>query len=81
VADTVALLAHAASNRIRLALDVTDPEPLPRDHPLFKLSNVLVSPHVGGMTSAMMPRMARLLSKQITRMLDGEDPVNVVIRS
>jgi phosphoglycerate dehydrogenase-like enzyme len=81
VADTEALVAHAASNRIRLALDVTDPEPLPRDHPLFKLPNVLVSPHVGGMTSAMMPRMARLLSEQISRMLDGASPLNVVLRS
>jgi phosphoglycerate dehydrogenase-like enzyme len=81
VADTRALVAHAASGRIRLALDVTDPEPLPPDHPLLALANVLISPHVGGMTSAMTPRMARLLSEQITRMLEGQSPLNVVLRS
>jgi phosphoglycerate dehydrogenase-like enzyme len=81
VADTDALLAHAESGRLRLALDVTDPEPLPAGHPLFALPNVLISPHIGGATSAMIPRMARLLREQIERMLRGEDPLNVVIRS
>lgn len=81
VADTEALLAHAASGRLRLALDVTDPEPLPPGHPLFALPNVLVSPHVGGASTAMMPRMARLLHQQIDQMLRGEPPLNVVVRS
>ena len=81
VADTDALLAHARSGRLRFALDVTDPEPLPDGHPLFSLPNVLISPHVGGATSAMMPRMARLLHEQINRMMRGDDPVNVVVRS
>ncbi len=81
VADTDALVNEARSGRLRLALDVVDPEPLPPDHPLFALDNVLISPHVGGVTSAMRPRMARLLERQITRMLDGEEPVNVVLRS
>ena len=78
VADSDALIAHATNGRLRLALDVTDPEPLPAGHPLFALSNVLISPHVGGMTSAMLPRMARLLSDQIARMQRGDDPINVV---
>ncbi len=81
VADTDALLAHAASGRLRLALDVTDPEPLPDGHPLFSLPNVLVSPHVGGASTAMMPRMAALLHRQIERMLRGDEPENVVLRS
>lgn len=81
VADTDALLAHATSGRLRLALDVTDPEPLPAGHPLFALPNVLISPHVGGASTAMMPRMARLLRRQIDLMLAGEPPVNVVMRS
>ena len=81
VADTDALLAHAASGRIRLALDVTDPEPLPAGHPLFALPNILISPHVGGASSAMLPRMARLVRHQIGRMLRGETPVNVVLTS
>jgi phosphoglycerate dehydrogenase-like enzyme len=81
VADTDALLSHARTGRLRLALDVTDPEPLPDGHPFFALPNVLISPHVGGVTTAMLPRMARLLGEQIDRMLRGDDPVNVVLRS
>jgi phosphoglycerate dehydrogenase-like enzyme len=79
VADTSALLAHASRGRLRLALDVTDPEPLPAGHPLFALPNVLISPHVGGKTTAMLPRMARLLGEQVSRMQRGDDPVNVVL--
>jgi phosphoglycerate dehydrogenase-like enzyme len=81
VADTDAILAEARSGRLRFALDVTDPEPLPLGHPLFALPNVLVSPHVGGASTAMMPRMARLLRRQIERMLRAEAPENVVLRS
>ena len=81
VADTDAILAEATSGRLRFALDVTDPEPLPDGHPLFALPNVLISPHVGGATSAMMPRMGRLVRRQIERMLRGEEPLNVVYRS
>jgi phosphoglycerate dehydrogenase-like enzyme len=81
VADTQALLAHASTGRIRVALDVADPEPLPSNHPLFGLPNVLVSPHVGGMSTAMLPRMARLLNDQVQRMARGDDPINVVLRS
>ncbi|GAA1955691.1 2-hydroxyacid dehydrogenase [Agromyces allii] len=81
VADTAAILAEATSGRLRFALDVTDPEPLPDGHPLFALPNVLVSPHVGGASTAMMPRMARLVRDQIERMLRGDEPRNVVLRT
>jgi phosphoglycerate dehydrogenase-like enzyme len=81
IADTDALLAEARSGRIRLALDVTDPEPLPEGHPLFGLANVLISPHVAGMTSAALPRITRLVHEQIDRMIRGEDPINVVLRT
>jgi phosphoglycerate dehydrogenase-like enzyme len=81
VADTDAILREAESGRLRFALDVTDPEPLPDGHPLFALPNVLISPHVGGASTAMMPRMAKLARQQIERMLRGEDPVNVVLRT
>jgi len=81
VADTDAILDHATTGRLRFALDVTDPEPLPDGHPLFALPNVLISPHVGGASTAMMPRMARLLREQIERMLRGDEPLNVVLRS
>jgi phosphoglycerate dehydrogenase-like enzyme len=79
VADTDALLAHARRGRLRIALDVTDPEPLPDGHPLFALSNVLISPHVGGRTSAMLPRMAHLITGQIARVQRGDVPTNVVL--
>lgn len=81
VADTDALVRHAVPGRLRLALDVTDPEPLPAEHPLFGLPNVLITPHVGGASTAMMPRMARLLRTQVERMLAGEPPLNVVLRT
>ena len=81
VADTGALVRHAGSGRLRLALDVVDPEPLPDDHPLFSMPNVLISPHVGGATSAMLPRMARLLAEQIDRIGRGDEPRNVVLRT
>ncbi|RKO26066.1 hydroxyacid dehydrogenase [Pseudarthrobacter phenanthrenivorans] len=79
VADTDALLAEASSGRLRAALDVTDPEPLPADHPLWTTPGVLITPHVGGASSAMFPRMVRLIRKQIGLMLEGKEPVNVVL--
>ena len=79
VADTDALLTETSSGRLRAALDVTDPEPLPVDHPLWTTPGVLITPHVGGASSAMFPRMVRLLRKQIGLLLEGKDPVNVVI--
>jgi phosphoglycerate dehydrogenase-like enzyme len=81
VADTAALISHASAGRLRLALDVTDPEPLPEGHPLFGMANVLITPHVGGATTAMLPRAASLLIEQFTRMQRGDAPLNVVLRS
>jgi phosphoglycerate dehydrogenase-like enzyme len=79
--DTDALVDHVRRGRIRAALDVTDPEPLPPDHPLWTLPGVLISPHVGGATSAMRPRIVRLIRTQIDRMLRDDPPINVVLRS
>jgi len=79
VADTNALLAETSSGRLRAALDVTDPEPLPADHPLWTTPGVLITPHVGGASSAMFPRMVRLVKQQIGLMLAGKAPVNVVL--
>lgn len=76
--DTDALVAEASTGRIHAALDVTDPEPLPQDHPLWAVPNVLVTPHVGGGTSAMKPRMLNLLAEQLRRFAEGEDLKNVV---
>ncbi|MGA6127475.1 MULTISPECIES: 2-hydroxyacid dehydrogenase [unclassified Microbacterium] len=77
--DTDALVRHTAAGRIRAALDVTDPEPLPADHPLWRNDGVLISPHVGGASSAMRPRMVALLRRQIAHVLAGERPENIVI--
>jgi phosphoglycerate dehydrogenase-like enzyme len=55
-----ALVTHVRTGRLRAALDVTEPEPLPPGHPLFALPNVLISPHVGGATMAMQHRLSEL---------------------
>ena len=81
IVDTDALVTHARRGLIRVALDVTDPEPLPAGHPLWTLPNVLITPHVGGATTAMKPRIARLVNEQIARLRAGEEPLNVVLRS
>lgn len=77
--DTDALVDHVRRGRIRAALDVTDPEPLPAGHPLWSLEGALVVPHVGGATDAMRPRIARLVRRQIDRLRAGEEPLNVVL--
>jgi len=77
--DPDALLDHARRGRIRAALDVTEPEPLPAGHPLWSTPGVLVVPHVGGLSAAMRPRISALVRRQIDRMLSGEAPLNVVI--
>ncbi|MCW2289468.1 phosphoglycerate dehydrogenase-like enzyme [Leucobacter luti] len=79
VVDTDALVAELQAGRIRAALDVTDPEPLPADHPLWDCPNTLISPHVGGDSTAMLPRMAALIRRQIDRLQAGERPENLVI--
>ncbi|WP_104106995.1 NAD(P)-dependent oxidoreductase [Nocardioides sp. 616] len=74
--DTDAVLAHAG--RLRFALDVTDPEPLPPEHPLWQAPGVLITPHLGGGTTAMLPRMAALARAQIEAYVAGQPLRNVV---
>jgi len=76
--DTGALLAATAEGRVRAALDVTDPEPLPPAHPLWRTPGVLISPHVGGNTSAFLPRMRACAARQILRWRVGEPLADVV---
>jgi phosphoglycerate dehydrogenase-like enzyme len=78
VVDTDALLTELQSGRLRAALDVTDPEPLPSDHPLWSAPGVLISPHVGGNSSAFLPRAARLVRAQVAKFVAGE-PVDSVV--
>ncbi|MDH6219412.1 2-hydroxyacid dehydrogenase [Streptomyces pseudovenezuelae] len=79
VVDTKALLAELESGRITAALDVTDPEPLPAEHPLWRAPGLLISPHVGGPTSAFLPRAKRLLVDQLTRFVNREPLRNVIL--
>lgn len=78
VVDTDALLAECQSGRLRAALDVTDPEPLPADHPLWKVPNVLISPHVGGASSAFWSRARRFVDEQLRRYVVGDGLQHVV---
>ena len=78
VVDTEALQAECASGRLNAALDVTDPEPLPSDHPLWRTPGVLICPHVGGATTAMEPRMIALLRDQLARFAADEPLANLV---
>ena len=78
VLDTAALLAETATGRLRAALDVTDPEPLPPDHPLWHAPGVLVAPHVRGAGDTFRPRMVRLLREQLTRYAAGAPLLHVV---
>ena len=78
VVDTDALLAELESGRIRAALDVVDPEPLPADHPLWRAPNLLLVPHVGGASSAMEPRAHELVREQLHRFAAGEPLANVM---
>ena len=80
VVDTDALLEALREERIRAALDVTDPEPLPTDHPLWSAPGVLISPHVGGASSAMWPRAYRVVREQLARFAAGAPLANVVRR-
>lgn len=76
--DTEALVDAVADGRLRAALDVTDPEPLPEGHPLWRLPGVLLTPHLAGDSLATERRVYRLIREQIERYMRGEPLVNVV---
>ncbi|HET9346403.1 MAG TPA: 2-hydroxyacid dehydrogenase [Candidatus Limnocylindrales bacterium] len=78
--ETSALVAELQAGRLRAALDVTDPEPLPEDHPLWGLPNVLISPHMAGESPATTVRAFRLAGDQVRRFASGEPLVNEVAR-
>jgi phosphoglycerate dehydrogenase-like enzyme len=78
VVNTEDLLAAVKTGRIRAALDVTDPEPLPADHELWRTPGVLISPHVGGNTTAFLPRAYRLVREQLQRYVANEPLHNIM---
>ncbi|WP_101787891.1 2-hydroxyacid dehydrogenase [Nonomuraea indica] len=78
VVDTDALVAELRSGRLRAALDVTAPEPLPPGHPLWSAPGVFITPHVAGSTPASIRRTLRLVRSQVLRHLAGEPLENVI---
>jgi len=78
IVDQDALLAELTAGRLRAALDVTDPEPLPEDHPLWSAPNLLLTPHVGGNTPALESRLRILIRDQLRRWVAGEPLRNVI---
>jgi phosphoglycerate dehydrogenase-like enzyme len=81
VVDQESLLREVSTGRLRAALDVTDPEPLPADHPLWTAPGVLISPHVGGDASAFLPRARGLVNDQLRNWRAGRPLANTVAPS
>jgi phosphoglycerate dehydrogenase-like enzyme len=80
VVDTDALVAELKAGRLRAALDVTDPEPLPPDHVLWGLPGVLITPHVASAVPSFLPDSYRRVRAQLVRMAAGLPPEHVVSR-
>jgi phosphoglycerate dehydrogenase-like enzyme len=78
ILDTRALTELLRAERIRAALDVTDPEPLPPGDPMWDAPGVLITPHLAGDTPAADRRAFRLVGEQVRRYLNGEPLANVV---
>jgi phosphoglycerate dehydrogenase-like enzyme len=81
VVQTEALLEALESWRIRAAVDVTDPEPLPKDHPLWSAPNLLITPHIAGSSPRSMERAVAFVAEQVKRYQQGEELKNVVTGS
>jgi phosphoglycerate dehydrogenase-like enzyme len=79
VVDTAALITELSTGRISAALDVTDPEPLPSGHPLWRLPNVFLTPHTGGGVRGLFPRAYGLVGDQLRRFVAGQPLINRVV--
>lgn len=78
IVDTDALVEALHLGKIRAAIDVTDPEPLPEGHPLWRCPNLLITPHIGGSSPQFAPRALRVAADELRRYIDGEPLQNVV---
>lgn len=78
VVVTSDLVAELATERIHAAIDVAETEPLPVESPLWSSPNLLITPHVGGASSAMWPRAYRVVREQLERFAAGEPLANVM---
>ena len=79
VVDTDDLVRELRSGRLRAALDVTDPEPLPADHPLWDCPGLILTPHVAGVTDGFRTRGWTIVADQLRSYLRGDDPSTLVI--
>jgi phosphoglycerate dehydrogenase-like enzyme len=78
IVQTDALVEALQSGRIRAAIDVTDPEPLPDGHPLWSCPNLMITPHIGGSSVQFAPRALRTAADELRRYMNGEPLHNVV---
>jgi phosphoglycerate dehydrogenase-like enzyme len=78
IVDTDALVEALNAGRMRAALDVTDPEPLPVGHPLWKCPNLFITPHIGGSSPQFAPRSVKTAEDELRRYMAGEPLKNVV---
>ena len=78
IINTEALIAELNSGRLYAGLDVTDPEPLPAGHPLWSAKNCVITPHVGGDSTAFESRGKRLVEEQLARLAAGTELINIV---
>jgi phosphoglycerate dehydrogenase-like enzyme len=78
IVDTDALVDSLNAGRIRAAIDVTDPEPLPEGHPLWNCPNLMITPHVGGSSKEFSPRALRTAAGELRRYRSGAPLENVV---
>lgn len=76
--DTEALTEELQTGRFSAALDVTEPEPLPPDHPLRTLPHVLLTPHIAGPTDDELPEMTRMALTDLERFLNGVPPLHPI---
>ena len=78
IIDTDALVKELERKRLYAAVDVTDPEPLPEGHLLWKAPNVIIVPHVGGNSAAFEPRGRALIESQLALIAEGK-PLNHIV--
>jgi phosphoglycerate dehydrogenase-like enzyme len=78
IVNTDALVESLNAGRIRAALDVTDPEPLPEGHPLWSCPNLLLTPHIAASSPQFSPNALRTAADELRRYMNGEPLHNVV---
>lgn len=78
IVNTDALIEALQAGKIRAAIDVTDPEPLPEGHPLWSCPNLLITPHIGASSPHFAPNALRVAAAELRRYMNGEPLQNVV---